>query len=76
MKAYFARASMKFELRDVELTPLAPDEVLVKVRACGVCGWDVLVASEVAKDWSPIGHELSGDIVEIGCAVPIPPGIG
>jgi L-iditol 2-dehydrogenase len=70
MKAYFAKASMKFELRDVEVPPLAPDEVLVKVRACGVCGWDVLVADIVAKDWSPIGHELAGDIVEIGEAVP------
>jgi L-iditol 2-dehydrogenase len=70
MKAYFTKVSMKFELRDIDLIPLAPDEVLVKVKACGVCGWDVLVATEVAKDWSPIGHELSGDIVEIGEAVP------
>ena len=70
MKAYYVKASMKFELREVEMTPLAPDEVLVKVRACGVCGWDILVAQVVAKDWSPIGHELSGDIVEIGNAVP------
>jgi threonine dehydrogenase-like Zn-dependent dehydrogenase len=70
MKAYYTKAPMKFELRDVEIAPLAPDEVLVKVRACGVCGWDVLVAQVVAKDWSPIGHELSGDILETGDAVP------
>jgi L-iditol 2-dehydrogenase len=61
---------MKFELRDIEMTPLKPDEVLVRVKACGVCGWDVLVAQVVAEDWSPIGHELSGEIVEIGDAVP------
>ncbi len=70
MKAFYTKASMEFEQRDVGLDPLAPDEVLVKVRACGVCGWDVLVAQTVAQDWSPIGHELSGDIVEVGSAVP------
>ena len=57
---------MKFELRDVEVPPPAPDEVLVKVKACGVCGWDVLVAQTVAQTWSPIGHELSGEIVAVG----------
>lgn len=70
MKAYFAKAPMKFDLRDVDVEPLAPDEVLVKVKACGVCGWDVLVSQVVAKDWSPIGHELSGEIVEVGGIVP------
>ena len=50
MKAYFAKAPMLFEQRDVEIDPLAPDEALVQVKACGVCGWDVLVAQTVAKD--------------------------
>ncbi|MDF1515330.1 MAG: alcohol dehydrogenase catalytic domain-containing protein [Anaerolineae bacterium] len=70
MKAYFAKVPMKFECRDIEISPLAPDEVLVKVKACGVCGWDVLVATDVATDWSPIGHELTGKIVDMGTAVP------
>lgn len=70
MKAFFTKAPMKFERRDVAVAPVAPDEVLVKVRACGVCGWDVLVAQVVATDWSPIGHELSGEIVEAGALVP------
>jgi L-iditol 2-dehydrogenase len=69
MKAYFTKAPMRFEQREVELDPLAPDEALVQVKACGVCGWDVLVAQTVAKDWSPIGHELSGEIVEMGSSV-------
>jgi L-iditol 2-dehydrogenase len=70
VRAYYTRASMEFELRNVELDPLAPDEVRVRVRACGVCGWDVLVAQTVAEEWSPIGHELAGEIVEVGSAVP------
>jgi L-iditol 2-dehydrogenase len=57
---------MKFKCRDVQIDPVAPDEVLVRVEACGVCGWDVLVAQTVAKTWSPIGHELVGEVVEAG----------
>jgi hypothetical protein len=66
VKGYFTKASMRFELRDVDLSPMAPDEVLVRVRPCGVCGRNVLVA----QDWSPIGHELSAEIVAVGSAVP------
>ncbi len=69
MKAYLAKAPMRFELREVDVEPLRPDEVLVQVKACGVCGWDVLVAKRVAKDWMPIGHELAGEIVELGSEV-------
>ncbi len=70
MRAFYTKAPMHFELRDVQVEPPAPDEALVQVRACGVCGWDVLVAQTVAKDWTPIGHELAGTIVELGSAVP------
>ncbi len=69
MKAFFAKTLMQFEQRDIDIDPLAHDEVLVKVRACGVCGWDVLVAQTVAEDWSPIGHELSGVVSEVGSGV-------
>lgn len=66
VSAYATKAPMKFRHRDVKIDPVAPDEVLVRVVACGVCGWDVLVAQTVAKTWSPIGHELSGEVVEVG----------
>ena len=69
MKAFYTKAPMKFELRETEIDPLQEDEVLVQVKACGVCGWDVLVAQTVAQDWSPIGHELSGVVVQVGRGV-------
>lgn len=69
MKALFTKAPMQFEQRDVDIDPLAHDEVRVEVHACGVCGWDVLVAQTVAEDWMPIGHELSGIVAQVGSGV-------
>ena len=69
MRAYYVQAPLRFELRDIDPGPLGADEALVEVRACGVCGWDVLVATEVAKEWSGIGHEFSGIVSAVGKAV-------
>lgn len=66
MKALFLRAPYQFELRDVDLRPLAEDEVLVEVKACGFCGHDNILAKYWAKDWEPFGHEFAGVIVEKG----------
>jgi Zn-dependent alcohol dehydrogenase len=67
-KAFYTKAPMRFELRDVDVEPLAAEEVRVQIKTCGVCGWDVLVAQTVAVDWMPIGHELSGVVEEVGRA--------
>jgi threonine dehydrogenase-like Zn-dependent dehydrogenase len=56
------------EMREFELPPLAPGEVLVKVTAAGVCGSDLHMASgEDPRTPLPIilGHEGVGEIVEI-----------
>lgn len=63
-----------FDLRieDVELRPLKNDEVLVKVRACGICGSDVEVfeglTNEGRYDIQPFvpGHEFAGDVIKVG----------
>lgn len=69
MLAYYVQAPMHFELREEDVGELAPDEALVAVKACGVCGWDVLVACHVATDWMGIGHEFSGQVVAVGSAI-------
>ncbi|MGP1418196.1 MAG: zinc-dependent alcohol dehydrogenase [Sphaerochaetaceae bacterium] len=66
MKAAFLKAPYKFELRDVELRDIHDDEVLVKVKACGFCGHDNILARYAAKDWEPFGHEFSGIVVKKG----------
>lgn len=50
---------------------IKPDEVLIRVRACGVCGTDMHIfdGDEGAAATPPetvLGHEFAGEIVEVG----------
>ena len=51
--------------------PLEASEVLVRVRATGICGTDIgiLRGDYGARQGVIIGHESAGDIVEIGSGV-------
>lgn len=62
---------MYYNNRDVRLedmpTPkIGPGELLVKVMAGGICGSDVLEWYRVKKAPKVLGHEISGEIVEVG----------
>jgi len=56
------------ELRDVEPPSPGPGEVLIEVKACGICGTDVHVLHDKFPYWPPVilGHEFSGVVVEAG----------
>ena len=49
----------------------APDQLLVRVAACGVCGHDVLARAGAlaAGPGSVIGHEIAGRVVAVGSSV-------
>ncbi len=49
----------------------APDEVIVQIAQCGICGTDVhIYHNEYMSDFPLIpGHEFAGTVVEIGSAV-------
>ena len=60
------------ELREVEKPVPAPDEVLIKVEACGVCRTDLHVIDRDLKSPKlPLipGHEIVGRVEEIGAKV-------
>jgi aryl-alcohol dehydrogenase len=60
-----------FELRELELADLRPDEVLVRVAASGICHTDLICRDQ----WYPVplpavlGHEGAGVVEAVGTAV-------
>jgi L-iditol 2-dehydrogenase len=72
MKALVLREYMKLVYEDVPRPEIAPDEVLVKVEACGICGSDVHgLDGSTGRRQPPLimGHEASGVVAEAGQAV-------
>jgi threonine dehydrogenase-like Zn-dependent dehydrogenase len=66
MKALYARKSFDFKIEEYEPKKPGPDEVLVKVLGCGLCGTDLHFARDWGPDYAPLGHEISAQVVEIG----------
>jgi L-iditol 2-dehydrogenase len=72
MKALVLTAYDRFEYLDVPRPEAAEDEVVVEVRACGICGSDVHgMDGSTGRRRPPVimGHEAAGMIVETGRAV-------
>jgi L-iditol 2-dehydrogenase len=60
-----------FELVQLPEPESAPDEVVVQVATCGVCGTDrAIFRGEAPAAWPVVpGHEFSGVVVEVGSQV-------
>lgn len=63
--------SKPFRIEEVELDPPGPGEVLVEVRAAGLCHSDLSVVEGMRKRPLPIvgGHEGAGIVRELGAGV-------
>jgi L-iditol 2-dehydrogenase len=65
------RVAIYYNNKDVRLeeipTPrIGPGELLVKVLASGICGSDVMEWYRIKKAPRVLGHEIAGEIVEVG----------
>lgn len=72
MKALVLEKYNQFKFKEVEMPEIEPDEVLVKVKAVGICGSDVHgMDGSTGRRQPPLimGHEASGEISAIGSAV-------
>lgn len=73
MKATMVTAPGETQVLDVPTPTVGPNDVLVKMRACGICGSDALYIAmggiPPRQGHQPLGHEPAGEIVEIGSAV-------
>ena len=70
MKAVLAWPSGGFGLCEVEPPTIGPGEILVEMRACGLCGTDLakLATPQTSRSVS-LGHELAGVVREVGAGV-------
>lgn len=64
---YYRNDDVRLEEMDVPV--IGPGEVLVRVVASGICGSDVLEWYRLKQAPRVLGHEIAGDIVEIGPGV-------
>lgn len=73
MKAqvFYEANVMKFE--EIDIPQIADDEVLVKVKYCGICGSDISyyyghspLGTADGKGPLVLGHEFSGQVAEVG----------
>lgn len=72
MKTLTLTAYNEFTVLDEPVPEVAADEVLVRVKACGICGSDVHGFDGTSGRRIPpivMGHEASGDIAAVGSAV-------
>lgn len=70
MKKMFFMGNKKFELQDVPMPSVGPDDLLVRNAACGVCGTDIHIfyGEPGSADVTPpvvLGHEFSGIVEEV-----------
>ena len=61
---YYNNHDIRLEER--EIPKIGEEEILVKVMACGICGSDVMEWYRIKKAPLVLGHELTGEIVEVG----------
>lgn len=72
MKALTLTAYNQFEFQEAPNPVLEENEVLIRVKACGICGSDIHgMDGSSGRRIPPIimGHEASGEIAEVGTAV-------
>ncbi len=61
---YYNNSDVRVE--EIPVPTIGPGELLVKVYASGICGSDVMEWYRIKKAPRVLGHEITGEIVEVG----------
>ncbi|HKQ70445.1 MAG TPA: zinc-dependent alcohol dehydrogenase family protein [Polyangiaceae bacterium] len=71
MRAAVLEGKKKIVMKDMPEPAMGPKDVLVRSRACGICGTDVHIWEGEFFPTYPLvpGHELAGEIVDVGAEV-------
>jgi len=69
MKAVIVNEGGSLSLEDIDIPKItSPDQILVKIAYCGLCGSDIPRIFHHGAHFYPItlGHEFSGTVIETG----------
>ncbi|MFD9324191.1 zinc-binding dehydrogenase [Streptomyces sp. NPDC060053] len=77
MKSVRTGAKNDIDVVEVERPAPGPQDVLVRIRACGICGTDTFFVRTGGTPYDitgsvvplPLGHEPAGEVVEVGSAI-------
>ena len=70
MKAAIVKSNSNIEIKNIENQSVGPGDILVKMRACGICGSDVeKVFGKYGQPSMRLGHEPAGIITQVGSDV-------
>jgi len=70
MKAAVVKSNSNIEIKNIENQSVGPGDILVKMRACGICGSDVeKVFGKYGQPSMRLGHEPAGTIIEVGSEI-------
>jgi len=70
MKAAVIKSNSNIEIKNIEKQSLGPGDILVQMRACGICGSDVeKVFGKYGQPSMRLGHEPAGIITQVGSEV-------
>ena len=70
MKAALYDGKSRMNVVEMERPVAGPGHAIVRVRSTGICGSDLLMnAAKTERDAVPYGHEVAGEVVEVGDGV-------
>jgi L-iditol 2-dehydrogenase len=70
MKAAVVKGNSTIEIKNIEKQSLGPGDILVQMRACGICGSDVeKVFGKYGQPSMRLGHEPAGIITQVGSEI-------
>ena len=70
MKVVVVKSNSNIEIKNIENQSVGPGDILVKMRACGICGSDVeKVFGKYGQPSMRLGHEPAGIIMEVGSEI-------
>lgn len=73
MKTLMVTGMDAAEMVETQAPPAGPADVVVKIKACGICGSDVMYRHiggiPPRQGQTPLGHEPAGEVIEVGASV-------